>query len=653
MKHLILSSLLLLSLSLCSAQNSALLTGTPIGSTSVNYDNGMPSTTEHIPAHAFDGDYSTYYASFDRSNSFVGMDLSNPHIITSVAVAPRQGWSVRVQMAIIEGANKADFSDAIALAIIPNALPENQMSLITINTTKAFRYIRYVSPNNVRCNVAELAFYGYQSAGSNNLLPQLTNLPTLNIHTVNNAIISSKENYVAAHMILISNNGTTLQTDSISIRGRGNASWNFPKKPYKIKLSTKQALLDMPARAKDWTLINTYGDKTIMRNLVAFHFSEAMQMPYTPQCRLVDVVLNGEYQGTYQLCDQKEVGSNRVDIEKMSPTDIELPQLSGGYFVEWDAYAYDEDLYFTTNQTAIPVTVKHPKAGDIVPQQLNYLKTMTNRLESTAYGSAYTSATTGHRTLLDSETFLKYMLIGELSGNTDTYWSTNLYKYRNDDKFYVGPVWDVDLGFDNDNRTYPINQLNDFVYKTKGSTANGVIPLVNRIMSDPSMIQERKDIWAEARRSGRLTPERTLAIIDSITDVINQSQQLNFTRWDILNQYVHQNPRALGSFAAEVNALRTFVQARFVWMDKHLDYSPTSTGVETVKQPQWFAANGTLFFNDLIPGTTITCFDMQGRIIFKQLTQNSSFNYALPTGIYLMQLIVPSQLPITTKIVIQ
>ena len=110
-----------------------------------------------------------------------------------------------------------------------------------------------------------------------------------------------------------------------TIRERGNYSRNFPKKPYRIKFDSKQHVLDAPAKAKKWTLINNYGDKTLMRNMLAFEISRQLGMPYTPYSKAVDVLLNGEYKGCYQLCDQVEVNKKRVAIDELTPRDNSAP----------------------------------------------------------------------------------------------------------------------------------------------------------------------------------------------------------------------------------------------------------------------------------------------------------------------------------------
>ena len=88
-------------------------------------------------------------------------------------------------------------------------------------------------------------------------------------------------------------------------------------------------------------------------------------------------------------------------------------------------------------------------------------------------------------------------------------------------------------------------------------------------------------IWDEARRGG-MTEEHLVAWIDSVETALDQSQRLNFIRWPIINQYVHQNPRLWGSFQAEVENVRTFMKERIAWMDKRLNYTYADNGITDV-----------------------------------------------------------------------
>ena len=564
------------------AQESALLQGTPIGSANVDYATGQSSETANTLACAFDGDLGTFFASYDRSNTWVGLDLGEPHVITRVGWCPRSGQSARVQLALFEGSNREDFMDAVPLYLIPEATQENTMTYADVNVSRGFRYVRYVGPNDARCNIGEIAFYGYSGAGDDSKFYQVTNLPTVSIHTESAQDITSKTTELNANITITYDDGTRIQEYPIYARGRGNASWNFPKKPYRIKFADKShhmlegSPLESPAKAKKWTLINNYGDKTLMRNIVAFEFSKRLGMEYTPYCQPVDVLLNGEYRGCYQLCDQISVDPHRVNITEMEPEDIEEPELTGGYLLEIDAYADQEKSKFTSSR-GIPVTIKSPDEDDIVRAQSTYIKRQFTLMEAALWGRNYSDAENGYRKYLDSESFLKHFLVGEFSGNTDTYWSTYLSKNRLENQFKVAACWDFDLAFNNDNRIYPVNDRTTWVYKSGGSGANGMAAFVNRVLSDTYTDKRLKEMWKETRKSGAFSKESLLAFVDSVANELDASQKLNFRRWPILSQTVHQNVDAKGSYEGEVDVLRSFIPSRIDWIDNYLGYKEVYT----------------------------------------------------------------------------
>ena len=563
------------------------LTGTVIGTKeTVDYADFSKSTKVNTCKDAFDGDLNTYFASWERSYTWAGLDLGESHVITRVGWSPRndgQGEK-RVQLGVFEGANRADFMDALPLYIITEKGTIGQMSYADVSCSRGFRYVRYVGPSDARCNIAELEFYGYQGEGNDSSLYQLTNLPTVSIHTLDNEIPYDKTHQIVSQLTIISDNGTKLLSESGTTRERGNYSRSFPKKPYRIKFDKKQRVLDAPAKAKKWTLINNYGDKTLMRNLLAFELSRRLGMAYTPFGTAVDVLLNGEYKGCYQLCDQVNINKNRVNITEMTPEDNEGIALTGGYFVEIDAYADQEKSWFNSNK-GNPVTIKSPDEDSITSKQKTYIKNFFNKMEAQ------------WKTYLDLNSFLRHFLVGELSGNTDTYWSVFMYKERDDDMMYTGPVWDFDLAFNNDNRTYPVNNKKDYIYRSGGSCAGNMRSFVDKIVvSDANAKSQLVGLWDEARQGG-LTEEYMVAYIDSLEETLQQSQKLNFLRWPIMNQYVHQNPKVWGSYQAEVENVRTYMKERIAWMDKKLNYTFVPSGiadvaVDTSKAYQVFTLSG-------------------------------------------------------------
>ncbi len=553
---------LLLCFTLQVTAQDAKLVGTVIGSSpSVNYGTGQQTTTVNTCEDAFDGRLDTFFASWERNYTWAGLDLGQPCVITRVGWSPRNDsyGPGRVRLGVFEGANREDFMDALPLYIITQNGTIGKMSYADVNCSRGFRYVRYVGPADARCNVAELEFYGHEGAGDDSRLYQLTNLPTVSIHTENGVIPYDKEHQIVSQLTVISD-GTHLVSEPGTIRERGNYSRNFPKKPYRIKFDKKQLMPGAAGKAKKWTLINNYGDKTLMRNLLAFELSRRMGMPYTPYGQAVDVLLNGEYKGCYQLCDQVQVHKYRVDIEEMTPQDNSGIALTGGYLIEVDAYADQEKSWFNSNK-GNPVTIKSPSEDSITSQQKQYIRNHFNKMENrwTDY--------------LDTNTFLRHFLVGELSGNTDTYWSLFMYKHRDNDTLYTGPVWDFDIAFDNDNRTYPVNNKTDFVYRSGGSCAGNMRNFVdNIVIRNAAARAQLVELWDEARQGG-LTEENIVAYIDSMEADLQQSQQLNFIRWPIMNQSVHMNPRTWGSYTAEVQNVRRFMKERLRWMDRKLNYT--------------------------------------------------------------------------------
>jgi len=497
-----------------------------------------------------------------------GLDLGQPYVITQVGWTPTS--TTTAELGLFEGANSPDFMDALPLYMHDGASQANQMNYAEVNCSRGFRYVRYrKSDKKGEYKITALEFQGNPGVGDDSHLAQLTNLPTVVIHTQDDVAPYDKEHEITCLVTIISNNGATVLTDTAGIRERGNASRTFPKKPYRIKFANKHKVLGSKANAKKWTLINNYGDKTLMRNQLAFELSRRFGMPYTPFCAYVDVVLNGDYKGCYQLCDQIEVRKNRVDIEEMTPADISGEALTGGYLIEADAYAGQEPeqgMFWSDYGTG--VTIKSPDEDEIVPAQKEYIR------------SHYSAMEQNWRTYLDLNTFLRHFLVGEMSGNTDTYWSMYLYKHRANDTMYVGPCWDFDLAFENDDRTYPISNKTDYIYRSGGSSTGYLKTLVDQIVvQDATSKQQLASIWEEIRRAG-FTEESFIAYINEQATMLAESQRLNFMRWPIMNERVHQNPRTYGSYEAEVENVRHYINYRILWLDNKLGFDRSVLNTE-------------------------------------------------------------------------
>lgn len=529
-------------------------------------------------ALAFDGSPSTYYSTSENAFSWVGLDLGEPHVITRIDYMPATGsyGPDRMLLSLFEGANSPDFMDAVPLYLIGDKPAKGSYTSTDVNVSRGFRYVRYVGVTGSYCNVAELRFYGHAGEGDDSQFYQITNLPTLSIHVQNNILPENRGEDFESQSVLIYDGGTMLQEYPVLFRVRGNYSATHENKAFRIKYNDgkshhvmKGGKNESPVKAKKWVLINSYRDKTLMRNPVAWAMSKRAEMQWTPWSQVVDLVVNGDYRGTYTLADHVDVHSGRIDITEMTESDTDEETITGGYYVEVDNNASREPYYFYS-MYGNPISVHDPDEDIIQPIQFRYIQDTWNNMESVVFGSSYTDPEQGIRSVLDTESFLRHFLTSEFNGNTDMICQVFLYKERGDDHFYVGPVWDADLALENDVTTYPANQRMDWTYKVR-DTGNWM-DFVSRVLSDPILFADLQAMWAGLRLKGNFEPNDLAADVDSLREEVRASARLNFFRWPYLTQSLSLNPEVPGSWEAEVDRVRNFVRDRVAWMDQMLYY---------------------------------------------------------------------------------
>jgi hypothetical protein len=229
-----------------------------------------------------------------------------------------------------------------------------------------------------------------------------------------------------------------------------------------------------------------------------------------------------------------------------------------------------------------------------------------------------------------------------------------MYKQRKDDKFYFGPVWDFDIAYENDYRTYPINSSwrTDWVYRSGGSSADGAKGVIDRLLSDPTLMEELRNTYAHYRDNGIITEKKLLEVVDNYAQEIDQSQKLNFKRWNILNTKIHMNFQALGSYDREVGVVKNYIKARIAWMDKKLNYVPTA--IQNVEQPDirlWTEA-GTIHIDNILEPTSVEIFDLIGKLIYKK-SIGSDISVPSGKGVYIVRLNGKNGGNLTTKCIVK
>lgn len=135
-----------------------------------------------------------------------------------------------------------------------------------------------------------------------------------------------------------------------SIKGRGNTTWKWDKKPYKLKLETETSLSQMGLStnenvSKHWVLLANFMDKTMMRNRVAMKLSSMMDnLSWTPECVPVELYIDGEHRGNYLLIEQVRVGVGRVVVAPDGATPENANDV--GFMMELD---FHFDNYYGPN----------------------------------------------------------------------------------------------------------------------------------------------------------------------------------------------------------------------------------------------------------------------------------------------------------------
>jgi hypothetical protein len=162
-------------------------------------------------------------------------------------------------------------------------------------------------------------------------------LPVMYINTENSAGINSKETYISATYYIDPKEtdfeaiGSVDNQQAMQIRGRGNYTWTgFSKKPYRIKLDKKTALLGMTKNKNFALLAHADDNKGFMRNAVGLELSRLIGMTWTPESQPIEVVLNGQYIGLYLLTETIRVDSNRVDIVEQADNATGDNDITGG-----------------------------------------------------------------------------------------------------------------------------------------------------------------------------------------------------------------------------------------------------------------------------------------------------------------------------------
>ena len=385
---------------------------------------------------------------------------------------------------------------------------------------------------------------------------KVSSFPTIRIQTA--GPVSSKETYVDATIRVEDPEGmysdSLLYEGKMRIRGRGNTTWGMPKKPYRLKLDEHTKLLGMKGN-KDWILLANYSDKSLLRNIVAMEISRLCGMPWTPHMRTVDLYMNGSYEGSYVLCQHKEVAHEKVDIDTAA----------GDLYLEVDT-TQDELVCFESERWLIPFMFKDPEQPS--EQQIADFKDYVRRIED----ALYANPGGGWEELIDLDSFVGNYIIQEICKNVDGNFRKSIFfSKKPGGKLVLAHVWDFDIALgncdyiDSQHQNGVTNGPEGWLIKIMGrkKKTDSWYP---RLFRDPVFVKAVQDKWDSIKPGLDSIPD----MIDRLVELNRASYDANFDRWPIIGTYIWPNLQVCSSYDAEVAYLKDFYTRRVAWLDTEL-----------------------------------------------------------------------------------
>ena len=401
------------------------------------------------------------------------------------------------------------------------------------------------------------------------------NIPAVFIETESGSldhIHANKENKEKADIRIYENGVKTLDKALKQIKGRGNATWSYEKKPYNIKFDKKTEVLGM-AKAKKWTLLASYIDSSLMRNPTGWYLAEAMGLPATSEFRHIDLYINGDYMGNYIICESVEVAENRVEITDLEKANenanpgveiealpragtgkngavegatvkgsrkwTEIPNdpadITGGYLLEYEKdYRYGDEPSGFVTYNGQPIVIKSPEYASRA--QVNYIADLLDKAGEALYSSTgYNSLGKHYTEYFDLPSLVSSYIIQELSMNYDAgHSSFFVYKAAGaDSKLIVAPVWDLDNAFGRVDGKFDTSITDYTKWWANAIGAAGIPTILSAAWRQADFRDAVAEQWAQLRAGGVI--ESVNGSVAALEEALEASAVMNALRWNYYN----------------------------------------------------------------------------------------------------------------------
>lgn len=387
-------------------------------------------------------------------------------------------------------------------------------------------------------------------------------LPIVIVNTPNAKPIESKDIYVEnSLMTLFDENHNFLSQGEMKIKGRGNSTWGFKKKPYKMKFSDKVSLFE-GAKDKEWILLANFLDYTKMRTGLTYWTAKSFgTFDYVPNFNYVDLILNDSYNGTYQVGDQLKIAKGRVLDGK------------DGFLLEVDVRAVEEAangeaVIFYAPGINNPFNIKDLKVGDVDEvvendENYKYVKDYVVNAANVLYSDKWLDPNKGYGKYIDKESFVEWYLINEISKNCDAIFYSSCYMtlgMEEDSKLQMGPLWDYDIAYGlAKSNTSVVNSTEGFYIRNAG--------WYPRLFEDPAfvkLVKERFNVYYQ-------NMSNIITYVDQTASYLEASVVANDNIWFRLSTSHRDYEEIARRYKVQVDVLKNWITARMEWLKAEYD----------------------------------------------------------------------------------
>ncbi len=345
----------------------------------------------------------------------------------------------------------------------------------------------------------------------------------------------------------------------VKIRGRGNSTWGYPKKPYRLKFTEKQKLGPIH-KAKNLVLLANYIDFSMMRNFVAFTFGKLIDMPYINRSLPVDVYLNGHYKGSYHLTEKVGINNGSVDLPKADEPNSILFELDTYESTDEDEYPFYESTF------GVPVRFSDPDAPTDYNELQDWIDKWSSELED-FFSVVSTENPAKMYARCNLETLVRYIMVFDITCNQEINHPKSVYLHKTDGGLWeFGPCWDFDWAFGY-SPTYSKGQVFEYYNPEKYPTYE------NPLIGNPDIFTNHANKGGNEFFFALCNNSVFRAKFKEVWDDFYKNKQAEF--WRLFDEYaasLEPSANLQGAANSEYLKWKSSVEDLRFWLQKRFDY---------------------------------------------------------------------------------